>query len=196
MSIFRLVLVAFFLTGCSVPQILPSTQSLSGSDGKIVVIGKLELDPPLNETLEQKTHWVNWGDDRIVNKVFVATNSEANPALSEHMYSSDWYATIEASWGIPFMIEAPRQPMTWFNGAVTYLDAKLQDRLWFPGGLFFDVPENTNVIYIGTLRYKRDDFNNIVQVEVIDEYRETMEYLGLNGSENHNVAISLLKSIR
>ncbi len=193
-NVLKLVLVILFLSGCSMPTMLPHTTALSNAENKVIVIGKFELDPPIDVELEQTTYWNALGDGRILNKVFVATGTRSDRIYPGPMDGSDdWQATIEATWGVPFMVEVPRRT-TWLRGAVTYLDSMQRDVLSFPGGVYFQVPENADVVYIGTFRYIRDDFNNIQYTEIVDEYHQAMDALGLDDSAN--VTRSLLKSGR
>jgi 3-oxosteroid 1-dehydrogenase len=37
---------------------------------------------------------------------------------------------------------------------VTYLDVRYHERLWFPGGYYFDVPNGATAIYIGDIGTK------------------------------------------
>ena len=148
-----LLSIAFtaFLVGCAIPTTLPTADDLKPSASKVVVIGKFELLPPLDPEFEQKTHWNMIGDGRIVNKVLMATGDNFKPVSTSSLKMSEWQKTIEADWGKPFMIEVPRR-RTWLLGGMTQLDVYSQDRLWFPGGFYFDVPEDVDAIYIGTLR--------------------------------------------
>jgi hypothetical protein len=86
------------------------------------------------------------------------------------------------------MVELDRQT-TWLNGAVMYLDALQQDLLWFPGGLYFDVPRDSKAVYIGTLHYIRNEFNTIKHVKIINEYEQTLNALSL---QSNDVTVSLL----
>jgi hypothetical protein len=88
------------------------------------------------------------------------------------------------------MVELERQT-TWLKGGMMQLDVMQQDRLWFPGGLYFDVPAGAKAVYIGTLRYTRNDFNTIVNMEVLDDQDVTLTKLGVNGRD---VVKSLLKT--
>jgi hypothetical protein len=62
-------------------------------------------------------------------------------------------------------------------GRERHLDLVKQEKLWFPGGYYFDVPKGAAAVYIGTLRYFRDDFNSITRVEVIDERKDIASVL-------------------
>ena len=93
------------------------------------------------------------------------------------------------------MVKAPRQ-RTFLNGGVTFLNVVRQEKLRFPGGYYFEVPSGAEAIYIGTLRYHRNDFNTITKVEVIDERQDIAAALKNTGSSPLQVRPSLLKSVR
>lgn len=93
------------------------------------------------------------------------------------------------------MVKAPRQ-RTFLNGGMTYLNVMQEERLWFPGGYYFDVPSGAGAVYIGTLRYTRNDFNSITKVEVIDERQDVAAALEKTGGSPLQVQTSLLKRVR
>jgi hypothetical protein len=163
------------------------TTSVTANKGKVVVIGRFVLYPPVLTDIEQKTHWNVIGDDRIINTVFMSTGPNDKTA-DANLMGQGWQASIETQWGQPFMVELDRQT-TWLNGAVMYLDALQQDLLWFPGGLYFDVPQDSKAVYIGTLHYIRNEFNTIKHVEIINEYEQTLNALSL---QPNDVTVSLL----
>ena len=160
------------LSGCAmIPTLLPPATDLLGSESHVVVVGKFELDPPLNAALEQRTHRNVIGDKRILNRIIMATRNAPGPVDTNALGGPDWQGTIEAEWGVPFRVKAPRQ-RTYLNGGFVQLDVVAQEKLWFPGGVYFDVPPGARAIYIGTLRYTRNEFNRITNVEVIDERKD------------------------
>ena len=182
------------LQACTLPRSLPAATDLKPGESEVVVIGKIELVPPLNPKFEQKTHWNVIGDKRILSHVLVATAGEYKPVKTSKLDVADFQSTLEVEWGVPFMVKAPRQ-RTFFNGALAHLDVMKQEKLWFPGGYYFDVPKGAAAVYIGTLRYFRDDFNSITRVEVIDERKDITSVLKAGASPS-DVRPSLLKTVR
>jgi hypothetical protein len=122
------------------------------------------------------------------------TAGEYKPVKTSKLDVADFQGTLEVEWGVPFMVKAPRQ-RTFFNGALAHLDVVQQEKLWFPGGYYFDVPKGSVAVYIGTLRYFRDDFNSITRVEVIDERKDITSVLKAGASPS-DVRLSLLKTVR
>jgi hypothetical protein len=167
---------------------------LKPSESEVVVIGKIELVPPLNPQFEQRTHWNVIGEKRMLNHVLVATAGEFKPVRTSRLDVADFQSSLEVEWGVPFMVNAPRQ-RTFLNGALAHLDVLRQEKLWFPGGYYFDVPKGAAAVYIGTLRYHRNDFNTITRVEVVDERKDITTVLKA-GASSSDVRPSLLKMVR
>ncbi|KQT11397.1 hypothetical protein [Ramlibacter sp. Leaf400] len=191
----RWLLLAFALAlqACAVPRALPPAGDLEAGAGEVVVIGKIELVPPLDARFEQKSHWNVVGDKRLLERVWMSTGAEHRPVTTSQLDASQFQASLEAQWGVPFMVKAPRQ-RTYLNGGMAHLDVLRQERLWFPGGLYFDVPAGARAVYVGTLRYHRNDFNAITRVEVVDERRDIDTVL--KGAPAAQVPVSLMKRVR
>ena len=189
------MLCCLALQACSLPQALPPATDLKASTAEVVVIGKIELVPPINAEFEQRRHWNVIGQDRILNSVVVSTGAEYRPIDTSQPRSADFQNMLEAKWGVPFMVKAPRQ-RTYLNGGMTHLDVLQQERLWFPGGYYFDVPSGAESVYIGTLRYHRNDFNVITKIEIVDERKDIAVALKNTAASPLQVQTSLLKKIR
>lgn len=185
------VVLALLLQACAVPHALPPAAGLDAGAGDVVVIGKIELVPPL-EKGEQKSHWNVVGEERMF-RMWMATGPEFKPVDTGQLRAAEFQAAIEADWGRPFMLRMPRQ-RTFLNGGATFLDGLERSQLWFPGGLYFDVPADARAVYIGTLRFHRNDFNTITRVEVVEERKDIA--VVLKGASPSEVRSSLLKRVR
>lgn len=159
------------LAGCSwLSYSMPEAQSATVAADKVIVVGRFELDPPLDPEYEQKTHWNVAGDDAITNRLFMLTAPSAAPLNTDAPSVSDFRNNIGALWDTTFFVTGPRE-RTFFRGGMVILDAmSSNDRIWFPGGYYYDVPAGSSAVYIGTLRYTRGDFYKVKRVEVRDDY--------------------------
>ena len=184
---------ALALQACAMPQALPEANVLDAGADEVVLIGKIELVPPLDPKFEQRSRWNVVGEERLLGRVWMSTGAEYRPITTSELKGSEFQHSLEAQWGVPFMVRAPRR-RTYLNGAVTHLDALRQERLWFPGGLWFDVPAGARAVYVGTLRYYRNDFNAITRVEVLDERRDLAALL--KRAPATDVRTSLLQRLR
>jgi len=189
------LLCCMAIQACTLPRALPAATDMKPGESEVVVIGKIELVPPLNPRLEQKTYWNAIGEKRMLSHVLVATGGKYKPVKTAQLDGADFQSSLEVEWGVPFMVKAPRQ-RTFLNGAMVQLDVVKQEKLWFPGGYYFDVPSSAAAVYIGTLRYFRDDFNTITRVEVIDERKDISSVLKATGASPADVRQSLLKRVR
>ncbi|TFZ05410.1 hypothetical protein EZ313_01685 [Ramlibacter henchirensis] len=182
---------ALTLQACAIPQALPEATDLQAGAGEVVVIGKVELVPPL-DAREQRSHWNAIGEKRFLERVWLATGAEHRPIDTTKLDASQFGRSLEAKWGVPFMVKVPRQ-RTYLNGGVLHLDVMQQERIWFPGGFYFEVPEGAPAVYVGTLRYHRNDFNVITRVEVVNERADVAAVL--KGSPASDVRVSLLRRV-
>lgn len=188
------LLFCLALQGCALPRMLPEATDLTSSASEVVVIGKIELVPPINPGFEQKTHWNIIGEKRMLSHIWMSTAGEYQPVNTSQVNASDFQNSVEAEWGVPFMVKAPRQ-RTFLNGGLSHLDLREGSKLWFPGGYYFDVPKDAAAVYIGTLRYYRNDFNAITKVEIVDERKDIATVLK-PGTSASAVRTSLLKRMR
>ena len=179
------------LTGCVLPSAMEPATSVGNAGSSMVIVGKIEIVPPLDIKYEQKTHWNVIGDDAILNKIIMATGTDAEPVDTD-LVMSQWQNAIEAELGKTFFLMGKRQ-RTYLKGAMGNLDVMNQDRLWFPGGLYYDIPKNADAIYVGTLRYTRDDFNTIKKVELINEYKSASKEFSGRFGKGVKLTQSLLK---
>mgnify|MGYP001434112348 FL=1 len=77
---------------------------------------------------------------------------------------------IEAKLGDHFFVSSGNSPF-YILGGVVFLDAGPgMNRARFPGGLKVSLNPGDRAVYIGTLRYHRDEFFEITRVAVVDEY--------------------------
>ena len=182
------------LAGCVLPSAMEQANSVDNSGSSVVVVGKIEIVPPLDAVYEQKTHWNVIGDEAILNKIVMATGTDPKPVDTD-LVLSEWQNAIEAELGKNFFLKGKRQ-RTYLKGAMVNLDVKSQDRLWFPGGLYYDVPNGADAVYVGTLRYTRDDFNKIKKVELINEYKSASREFSSRFGKGARLTQSLLKSAK
>jgi len=180
------------LTGCVLPSAMEEASSVGKSGSSVVIVGKIEIVPPLDVKYEQRTHWNVIGDDAILNKIVMATGTDPKPVDTDNLVLSQWQDAIEAELGKVFFLTGKRQ-RTYLKGAMVNLDLHDQERLWFPGGLYFDIPKDADAIYLGTLRYTRNDFNEIKKVELVNEYKSASKEFSSRFGKRAMLTQSLLK---
>ena len=182
---------AALIAGCALPTALPTATEFDAPPGSILIVGKIELDPPFSSELEQKTHWNVVGDGGIRDRVLIATGPVSRPIRAGSFQGEDWQGFIDAHWGEYFAVLVPRAPR-FLNGIAVPLDVKQQEFFWFPGSMVVRPPDEGNTIYVGTLRYVRDDFNQIIDIQVLDERAEAAVFLkNTFGTDPENLVTAL-----
>lgn len=164
------------LGGCALPKALPTATESGVPQGHMLIVGKIELDPPFSSELEQSTYWNIVGDGAIRNRVLIATGATSRPISPGSFEADDWQGYIDARWGEYFAVVVPRATR-YLNGVAVPLDMQQQEYLWFPGSMVIRPPDEGNTFYVGTLRFVRNDFNQIVDIQVLDAGTEAAAFL-------------------
>jgi hypothetical protein len=162
-----ILFIAGTLAGC-VPAPRESDGSLSSLGGsEVMLVGRVELDPPLRKG-EQKISGIVIGN--IENRIFLITDEQARP-LPRDLALKDYAGRIEAPIGETFFVRSSSKPFH-IIGGMLFLDigGNSLDRAYFPGGVRVAVNTEDRAIYIGTLRYQRDEFWKITKVTIVDDY--------------------------
>ena len=156
------------LLGACVGAAREPVDSLSGlGDGETVVVGRIELVPPLRKN-EQKLKGLGTG--RFENKIFLITD-EHYRVLTEEPGMDDYAGRIEATFGKNFFVGSDSKPF-YILGGMMYLDlgGPEMNRAYFPGGLRVSLKPRDKAVYIGTVKYYRNEFFEIKKVVIVDDY--------------------------
>lgn len=95
---------------------------------------------------------------------------------------------IMAEMGKEFFARQPRNDEIIYSGSFVLMNSTASQsgymgrnvsvdmrRMNLPGGLKFQVKPDDRAVYIGTIRYHRDDFNSITKIEMINDYQRVNE---------------------
>lgn len=159
------------LPACNLLQTMPDAKPGKLAADKVIVVGKFVVNPPMHQLEKEAGKDARIiGEERYLNKVFFAT--AATPMKKGDDPRSGWYwkNSLDARWGETYFKQADAKK-TYLNVGTLYLDAVGANRVWLPGGFSFTPPANAKAVYIGTIKFTRDDFWNITKVKVVDEYK-------------------------
>jgi hypothetical protein len=164
----RLVAIAALaLTACApAPRAPLNALSELGSD-EVVLVGKVELVPALRKH-EQKIRGNVVGN--FENRMYLLMDEKLRP-LPEDPRIADYAGRIEALMGSTFFVRSKAQP-AYVLGGIVFLDmgGNSQQKAYFPGGFQLTTKPGDRAVYVGTLRYHRDEFFEIQRITVVDEY--------------------------
>ena len=168
------LLVGSLLAGCV--STMTDVKSLSGlTSSDVILVGRLELDPPLKPE-EQNINVVGPYDK--TNHFFFFLNDTVQPVADtpiETHYDAMLYEPFNETF---YVVQKPRP--AFFTAGFTYLSWGTRDgteRAWFPGGWKVEIKPGDRAVYMGTIRYTRNEFFDIKKVQLIDEYaKEKREF--------------------
>jgi hypothetical protein len=162
-------LLALALAGCAPAPRAPLTSLDALGRDEIVIVGRVELVPPLRKG-EQKIRGMVVGD--FENRLYLMIDEKPRP-LPQDPALADYAGRIEAPIGSTFFVRGKSAPF-YILGGILFLEigGSTPQRVYFPGRLHVAAKPGDRAVYIGTLRYQRDEFFEITRVTVADDYRE------------------------
>ena len=185
------------LTACFASSgIKPIEDVTTLSAGDVILVGKIFLDPELKE-----------GEQRVGSMYPEYTNAailqiDDKPRNSDYLGITDMRDSLTARIGETFFV---RGDVESFYIIKAWIPMNTNFFVATPGrpepdynaplhGLFYiDVKPTDKAIYIGTLKYTRDEFFGIVNVQVLDEYEsanhEFVKKFGANVSLRKSLAV-------
>ncbi len=165
------------LSGCG-PRIEKPVTSLSEvSNDSVIVVGRLELDPPLRPGEQQirvgTIDPFGVGDQiRDHAMLWFSRSAETPTEKGEIVHSPKlgelYFLPLRKS--TPYLVGGYIRVQ--FNmrmvspRSVTVDEARIE----IPGGLRYDIRPGDRAIYVGTLRLHRDEFNEVIKADIVDEY--------------------------
>lgn len=134
----------------------------------VVVVGKVVLSPPLGKG-EQTLGGV--GAENFRGKFMLFTSGQFKEL--EHPYKGDAYAgRIEAMVGKTFFTTSDGPFYILEGGLITEFVGAEPSYAHFPAGWKVNIRPGDKAVYIGTIRYHRNEFFNVSKVVVEDDYEE------------------------
>lgn len=146
-----------------------STSDLSSDE--IMVVGKIRLVPRFQAS-EQRLPDLMFSRDQVEGKLFLAIDKEFQP-LEDYATLSGLGKVASVPFNKTFMVAAKRTKPLIFSGAFFMISGDREgDFYYLPGGLKFKYNKKDKAIYIGTIEFHRNDYDEITKVKLIDEYKQ------------------------
>lgn len=162
--------IALLLAGALAACAGPARELVDGwsevGAGETIVVGRFELVPPLGKD-EQKIEALNSG--QFENKIFVIADDNYRTLKGEPT-NADFNGRIEATLEKTFFARSSDRPFYILGGMVWLELGRGSGRAYLPGGLRVPLRPGDKAVYIGTVRYTRDEFFEIKKVAIVDDY--------------------------
>lgn len=182
-----LLLAAFLLNACgTISGGRPQLQSASElQNNEIAIVGRIELVPPLSADEQE----LQTGTSERFRGKAVAVFSDQLMDLDDLPISIGNDAVM-AKLGQDFFARMQKRDEYIYSGSFILARSAVSSsgymgqnatihmgQINLPGGMTYTVKPGDRAIYIGTLRYYRDDFNSITKVKYIDDYKRAHKAL-------------------
>ena len=168
----RLAALLFFAGCVALPVLLPEpqvTSLLSVPPEKTIIVGRIELHPPLQEKEQVLKTWRG----KEFRDVFILY---AGDRLRDFKTSKP--STFEGSYSIPlgkeFFIKAGKGMTFIISGGMFYTEYDPPYRVvpqTFSSPLQVELRPDDEAVYIGTIQYYRDEANQVKAVMIRDDYQ-------------------------
>lgn len=181
------------LAACAPAARAPLTSIDALGRDEVVLVGKVELVPALRKH-EQKIRGNVIGN--FENRMYLVMDEKLRP-LPEDLRVADYAGRIEALMGSTFFVRSKAEP-AYVLGGVVFLDmgGNTQQKAYFPGGFQVAVKPGDRALYVGTLRYHRDEFFEIQRITVVDEYREASAEFAAKFGKGQTLRKALLTRVK
>lgn len=147
---------------------------------EIVMVGRIELVPPLSAE-EQELKTIT--SDRFQGRASGLFSERAFDLNNLPMTASTHAVLLEL--GTEFYARQPKSNEIIYSGSVVLMRSAAHyggymgrnvtidhRQLNLPGGIKYTVKPDDRAVYIGTIRYYRDDYNAITRVEFINNFNK------------------------
>lgn len=154
------------------PQEEPTDLTQVGPD-QVLVVGAVEIVPPLRENERE----LDIPNDLFNTEEMIANRAFLRAAADPGMRPDDSRHLINPRLGETFFFSIPRDAPYLVGGEVTVRykivnGGVRQRKIHIPGPLHVRARRADGAVYVGTLRLTRDEFNEVVKVQVIDQYTQ------------------------
>jgi hypothetical protein len=161
------------IAGCATPR-KPVTSLGSLGSHEAVLVGRIEMVPPL-QVGEQRLEGLFVSDLR--NRAYFLTDDHWREVHGEPSLS-DYRGHVGEEFGKTFAVAVPTQPLYVLKGIMyLHFTNNRWEQAWLPGGLKVDLQPGDKAVYMGTIRYHRNEFMDITKVEIVDDFnRERADF--------------------
>jgi hypothetical protein len=135
---------------------------------QVVIVGRIELVPPLGLEDQSVVGTNTIATVDYENQVYFITDNhyrDVGPAPE----AGEFNGGLKAALGKPFHVTAPDTPLYVLRGGIFMKTGQINEIAYLPAGFVVNVSPADSAVCVGTLRYTRNEFMDILRVEVIDD---------------------------
>lgn len=171
-----LLLGLLLILGACEAVVWPQKEPMSLTEvgpSSVIVVGAVEIVPPLRENERE----LNIANDLFGMEGMIANRAFLRAGADPGMRPDDSRFLINPRLGETFFFSVPRTMPYLLGGDVTVqyrqVAGGIRKRIIvIPGPLRIEARDSDQAVYVGTLRLTRDEFNEVIAVDIIDNYPE------------------------
>ncbi|MDH5471978.1 MAG: hypothetical protein OEY87_07800 [Gammaproteobacteria bacterium] len=175
-------------------QLLKEADSFKNvTKDEIVIVGTIELTPKLQKDEQQLNpsgviDLFGYGDMNK-NRAMIQFNNQPK--------ESDYKVVINPELDKPFFFKVSRDMKYLVEGSVLIEFSRYGNtgKIWLPTWFKVDIRPDDKAIYIGKIKYTRDDFNSITNIELIDDFKNANALFRKKFGKGIKLRKSLVKKI-
>lgn len=195
-----LFVAALYLLGGCAAFTFPEKEITSFAEvptGYVLLVGKVELDPPLRPTeikLDIPNDMFNT-EEMMANRAIIGFSDRDDVSVEKSGF------LINPELGKTFFFAVPRERVHMLGGYISVsFDMRANGprdvtvshgKVLVPGGIRYDLRAGDDVVYVGTLRLERGPFNDVTRAEVIDDFDSAKRDLNASLGADLNMRNSL-----
>ncbi|HKB59502.1 MAG TPA: hypothetical protein VKC56_05580 [Gallionellaceae bacterium] len=184
------LLLAALLSACAGPPRLPLNKLSEAKPGETIVVGRVEIVPPLAENEQKLTVGSGYLKDQLI-----LITSDKFRRLTAEPTPGEYTGRIEARLDKDFTVRSSNKPFYILAGGIM-TNGEDGQMAWFPGGLEVPIRPGDKAIYIGTLRYYRNEFMDVKKTVLVDDYaRANAEFKKTYGAR-YSLRKALVRPVR
>lgn len=154
------------VSGCFIPSVAPPANNLSDiSDGSVILVGRIELVPPLD------------AKDQVLKGPYADTAKNIvyinlTPQLVDEDSAPNMGPTVIQDKLGQFFFAKIKPGAIYIQDMMIYtaFTPDNTDSVKLPGGLKIDIRKGDRAVYIGTFRFTRNEYFDITKAQYINEY--------------------------
>lgn len=192
-----LAVSVLILQSCSMgAELLKEVNSLNSvKNDEVIIVGTIELIPRLvkdEQELDPPSGVIALGDYASLNRNRALIQFNNQPEASDYKY------LINPELGKTFFFKVSRDMKYMVEGNVLMEFGGLYGdtgKIVLPTWFKVDIKPNDRAVYIGKIKYKRDDFNSITELKLIDDYSNALKQFRKKFGKKYTLRKSLIKKI-
>ncbi len=178
---FSLAMILLAVAGCTGAMLPYADSAGSVESDETVIVGKIVISPPLDESEQTLTTvrsqgccitQINPSAGRYKNKIILMTDAKSRTI--DDPSPSDYDGRIEAPIGSTFYVRAKRGKPLYVNRSEILMDVygTGPEKAVLPSGYKIDIRPGDRAVYIGTIKYYRNEFFTVHKIEILDDFEK------------------------